>query len=411
MHRARVAAERAVRQGRAGNSRSRRVVEGSLTAHDGPPLMAARDGARLSKCNRPAVARWTPLRHTCVDMPAEARVCAYAVLRRVFEDGAYADRALHGEAKRARRARPRAGDAPRLWRGAAQGHARPPDRASRRPPCGAAGRARCWRLCGWGCMSCCTSAARPTTRSWRTRWSWPRAARAAGTGWSMRCCAAPRARARACWRSSTMRRREQAAVKHSHPEWIARLWWEELGASDARALMAVRQRAGRGRAAREHAAHRRRDARRASSRWRPAPIPHLPEALVLEEPFDAHDSPAWRAGAFLAQSRAAMLVSAGARAAAGRAGARPVRRAGRQEHAPRGADGRRRARSWRSSATRAGRACSRAPRSAARRQRPRRGRRRRQLQRPRGSRVDRVLVDPRARVWARCRRAPTCAGV
>ena len=28
--------------------------------------------------------------------------------------------------------------------------------------------------------------------------------------------------------------------------------------------------------------------------------PALPEALVLEGPFDAHDSPAWRAGAFLA---------------------------------------------------------------------------------------------------------------
>ena len=52
-----------------------------------------------SKCNRPAVARWT-LPHICVGMPAEARVCAYVVLRRVFEDGAYADRALQGEAKR-----------------------------------------------------------------------------------------------------------------------------------------------------------------------------------------------------------------------------------------------------------------------------------------------------------------------
>ncbi len=30
-----------------------------------------------------------------------------------------------------------------------------------------------------------------------------------------------------------------AAVAHSHPEWIARLWWEELGATDARALMAA----------------------------------------------------------------------------------------------------------------------------------------------------------------------------
>src|SRR5918998_3276999 len=28
-----------------------------------------------------------------------ARACAYAVVRRVFEEGAYADRALHGEAR------------------------------------------------------------------------------------------------------------------------------------------------------------------------------------------------------------------------------------------------------------------------------------------------------------------------
>ena len=29
-----------------------------------------------------------------------ARACAYTVIRRVFEEGAYADRALHGEARR-----------------------------------------------------------------------------------------------------------------------------------------------------------------------------------------------------------------------------------------------------------------------------------------------------------------------
>src|SRR5690349_18952837 len=28
-----------------------------------------------------------------------------------------------------------------------------------------------------------------------------------------------------------------AALKHSHPEWIARLWWEAFGADGARALM------------------------------------------------------------------------------------------------------------------------------------------------------------------------------
>src|SRR5215204_5095641 len=33
---------------------------------------------------------------------APARACAYAVVRRVFEQGAWADRALHGEARRHR---------------------------------------------------------------------------------------------------------------------------------------------------------------------------------------------------------------------------------------------------------------------------------------------------------------------
>ncbi len=37
--------------------------------------------------------------------------------------------------------------------------------------------------------------------------------------------------------------------------------------------------------------------------------PLVPEALVLEEPFDIHASPLWQAGAFMAQSRAAMLVA------------------------------------------------------------------------------------------------------
>src|SRR3954453_22794756 len=31
---------------------------------------------------------------------APARACAYAVIRRVFEEGAWADRALHGETRR-----------------------------------------------------------------------------------------------------------------------------------------------------------------------------------------------------------------------------------------------------------------------------------------------------------------------
>ena len=42
------------------------------------------------------------LDHPSVQRPnvAASRACAYAVVRRVFEQGAWADRALHGEAKR-----------------------------------------------------------------------------------------------------------------------------------------------------------------------------------------------------------------------------------------------------------------------------------------------------------------------
>jgi len=46
---------------------------------------------------------------------------------------------------------------------------------------------------------------------------------------------------------------ERAAIKHSHPEWIARLWWEELGADEARALMAVDNEPGEGRHLFDHA--------------------------------------------------------------------------------------------------------------------------------------------------------------
>ena len=113
---------------------------------------------------------------------------------------------------------------------------------------------------------------------------------------------------------------EQAAIKHSHPEWIARLWWRELGAAQARALMA-------------HDNEPAELALRANTLVMDAPElaarsagavschldPQLPEAVVLDSPFDVHGSPLWRAGAFVAQSRAAMLV---ARALAPRAGER-----------------------------------------------------------------------------------------
>jgi len=101
---------------------------------------------------------------------------------------------------------------------------------------------------------------------------------------------------------------QAAAVKHSHPAWIAALWWEALGPQEARALMArdnepsalaLRANTLQGGAA-ELAAQ-------LPVRTRRDPL--IEEALIVEEPFDAHASPLWRSGAFAAQSRAAMLVA------------------------------------------------------------------------------------------------------
>ena len=100
----------------------------------------------------------------------------------------------------------------------------------------------------------------------------------------------------------------QAALKHSYPPWIAELWFEALGADAARALMAA------GNEPAEAAV------RANTLRIEPAdlrerlPVParaadRLPEGLVLEGPFDAFASPLWEAGLFMPQSRAAMAVA------------------------------------------------------------------------------------------------------
>jgi 16S rRNA (cytosine967-C5)-methyltransferase len=100
----------------------------------------------------------------------------------------------------------------------------------------------------------------------------------------------------------------RAAVKHSHPEWIARLWWEALGPAEARALMArdnePAELALRANGLVTDAAALAESLGAATHR-----DPRIPEALVLEEPLDVHGSPLWREGAFTAQSRAAMLVA------------------------------------------------------------------------------------------------------
>jgi 16S rRNA (cytosine967-C5)-methyltransferase len=102
-----------------------------------------------------------------------------------------------------------------------------------------------------------------------------------------------------------------AAVMHSHPEWIVRLWWELLGAEETRALLACDNEPGE-LALRANTLVGDTDALAKELAAASVPAhrdPQIPEALVLDGPFDVHGSPLWGAGAFTAQSRAAMLVS------------------------------------------------------------------------------------------------------
>ena len=101
---------------------------------------------------------------------------------------------------------------------------------------------------------------------------------------------------------------EQAALRHSHPQWIAELWWASLGPDAARALMACDNRPAE---AVLRVNTLRADPAELASRLPVAssPAPGLPEGLVLEGPFDAFASPEWVRGSFMPQSRASMMVA------------------------------------------------------------------------------------------------------
>jgi 16S rRNA (cytosine967-C5)-methyltransferase len=99
-----------------------------------------------------------------------------------------------------------------------------------------------------------------------------------------------------------------AAVMHSVPEWLAARWWSELGADEARALLQViNEPAESALRVNSLVAVAVDVAARLPVPSRPAP--GLPEGLVLEGPFDVQRSKLWQGGAVQPQSRASMLVS------------------------------------------------------------------------------------------------------
>jgi 16S rRNA (cytosine967-C5)-methyltransferase len=99
-----------------------------------------------------------------------------------------------------------------------------------------------------------------------------------------------------------------AAVKYSVPVWLAELWFAELGAGRARSLLAVVNDPAES-ALRVNTLVAAPAEVLAALPVRAHAARGLPEALVLEEPFDAFGSELFRRGAIMPQSRASMHVS------------------------------------------------------------------------------------------------------
>ncbi|MGH2831717.1 MAG: 16S rRNA (cytosine(967)-C(5))-methyltransferase RsmB [Solirubrobacteraceae bacterium] len=101
---------------------------------------------------------------------------------------------------------------------------------------------------------------------------------------------------------------DEAALAHSHPSWIARHFFRELGAEQARALLGADNQPAET-ALRANTLCCQPAALAAELPVRCHNDPNLAEALIIDDPFDARSCPQWRTGAFMAQSRASMLVA------------------------------------------------------------------------------------------------------
>jgi 16S rRNA (cytosine967-C5)-methyltransferase len=235
-----------------------------------------------------------------------ARACAFAVLRRVFEQDAWADRALHGEAHRLRLDPRERALATQLAYGAVQRRAtldaliealadRPPQRLE--PAVLAGLRLGLFQLLFLDRVPAHAAVGESVELVKRES---PRGAKLVNA--VLRRAAREGRRRLAALRDDTP---EHAALRHSHPEWIARLWWEALGPETARELLAAGNRPA------ENAI--RANTLKAGPEELRSRLPvgsrieH--DALVLDGPWDAHASPEYEAGLCMPQSRAAQAVA------------------------------------------------------------------------------------------------------
>jgi 16S rRNA (cytosine967-C5)-methyltransferase len=237
-----------------------------------------------------------------------ARAVAYAVLRRVFEQDAWADRALHGEARRAGLdARDRA-FATQLAYGAVQRVAtldhviavlarRPVERLQ--PPVLAALRLGAFQLAFLDGVAAHAAVGESVELA--------KAEAPRGAGLVNAVLRRATREGRALVESLPDATPAEAALRHSYPRWIAELWFEALGPDAARELMAAGNRPAEA-ALRANALRTTAAALAAELPVASRPAESLPEGLVLQGAFDAFGSPAWEGGRFMPQSRAAMAV-------------------------------------------------------------------------------------------------------
>jgi 16S rRNA (cytosine967-C5)-methyltransferase len=91
-----------------------------------------------------------------------------------------------------------------------------------------------------------------------------------------------------------------AAIRHSHPEWLVRLWWDILGAADGRALLAANN---------EPAELALRVNTLVDFDLSDVKGSRDGDTIVVDGAFDALAHPGYAAGAFAPQSRASQLVA------------------------------------------------------------------------------------------------------
>jgi 16S rRNA (cytosine967-C5)-methyltransferase len=234
-----------------------------------------------------------------------ARACAYRVIRRVFEEGAYTDRALHGEARELS-PRDRA-LATTLAFGTVQRRATLDHVigafASRHvakldPPVLAALRLGAFQLLFLDGVPAHAAVHESVELIKRER-----------RGGAQLVNAVLRRTARdgrPLVAALTDETPADAAVRHSLPEWLASLWWEELGPDEARSLLAAINRPA------ESALRVNTLVADVASVIEVLPVAASidpPDGLVLHGPFDAFGSELFTTGAVMPQSRGSMSVA------------------------------------------------------------------------------------------------------